>query len=99
MYLLNELWYGNVTPNERSARKNSEYARVSQEANECLEQLMAELSPKEKTVLEAFASKSMTLASISDEDAFICGVRIGARFMLDVLGDYHSQLPQIGENN
>ena len=34
---------------------------------------------------------------IDEEDAFICGVRIGARFILDILGEYHSQIPQIGE--
>ena len=42
--------------------------------------------------------KHVVLSSISEEDTFIRGFRIGAQFILDVVGDYKSQLPQTGDN-
>lgn len=98
MYLLNDLWYGNVNPSERFARRGSEYKKVTAEAAECMDQLMAELTPKGSEILEEFLDKHVILSSISEEDTFIRGVRIGAQFILDVVGDYKSQLPQSGDN-
>ena len=97
MYLLNELWYGNVHPNERFVRSDSQYAKVSKEATDIYDHLMKLLPKEEKALLDEFCKKSMTASSIAEEDAFICGVRIGARFILDITGEYHSQIPQIGE--
>ncbi len=97
MYLLNDLWYGNVNPSERFARRGSEYRKLTEEANNLMEQLMAELTPKGSEILENLLDKHVILSSISEEDTFIRGVRIGAQFILDVVGDYKSQLPQSGD--
>ena len=98
MYLLNDLWYGNVNPSERFARRGSEYRKLTEEANELMEQLTVELTPKGMEILEDLLDKHVILSSISEEDTFIRGVRIGAQFILDVVGDYKSQLPQSGDN-
>ncbi len=98
MYLLSDLWYGNVNPCERYAINNSEYKKARKEANESMDRLMELLSPEAKTLLETVLDKHLILTSISEEDTFIRGVRIGAQFILDVIGDYKSQLPQMGEN-
>ena len=98
MYLLEELWYGNVNPNERYNRPNSEYAKLIKESADCLKQLEEELTPEASNLLEEFCNIQARAAGILEEDTFIRGVRIGARFILDVVGDYHSQTPQIGGN-
>ena len=98
MYLLSDLWYGNVNPCERYTNNNSEYKKVRAEANESMDRLMELLSPEAKILLETVLDKHVVLTSISEEDTFIRGVRIGAQFMLDVIGDYKSQLPQMGEH-
>ena len=98
MYLLNDLWYGNANPSERYACRGSEYKKVTAEAAECMDLLMAELTPKGSELLEDLLDKYVVLNSISEEDTFIRGVRIGAQFILDVIGDYKSQLPQSGDN-
>ena len=98
MYLLSDLWYGNVNPCERYAHNNSEYKKVRAEANENMERLMELLSPEARKLLETILDKNLILTSISEEDVFIRGVRIGAQFILDVISDYKSQLPQMGEN-
>ena len=96
MYLLEELWYGNVNPNERYNRPNSEYAKLIKESADCLKRLEEELTPEASNLLEEFCNIQARAAGISEEDTFIRGVRIGARFILDVVGDYRSQTPQIG---
>ena len=98
MYLLKDLWYGNVNPSERFARRGSEYKKLTEEANELMERLMAELTPKGSEILEDLLDKYIVLNSIFEEDTFIRGVRIGAQFILDVIGDYKSQLPQSSDN-
>ena len=97
MYLLKTLWDGNVRPSERAVRVDSEYQTLRQEIITDLDQLNERLAPEEKLLLQAYSDKSMEAENISNEDAFISGVRIGARFILDVLGEYRSQLPQVGE--
>ena len=96
MYLLQDLWYGNVRPNERYNRPNSEYAKLVKDAADATEQLEKELSPEAKILFDECSRKWSMAASIVEEDSFIRGVRIGARFVLDVVGDYYSQTPQIG---
>ena len=97
MYLLKKLWYGNVNPSERYGRRGSEYKKMTAEANDCMDRLIAELTPKGSEILEEFLDKHMDLNSICEEDTFIRGVRIGAQFILDVVSDYRSQLPQADE--
>ena len=97
MYLLRDLWYGNVTPGERFGRRGSEYMKLTKEATEMMDRLIAELSPEGAKLLEELLDKQIVLHSITEEDIFIRGVRIGAQFILDVVGDYKSQLPQMGD--
>ena len=97
MYLLRDLWYGNVTPGERFGRRGSEYMKLTEEANEMMDRLIAELSPEGAKLLEELLDKQIVLHSINEEDTFVRGVRIGAQFILDVVGDYKSQLPQMGD--
>ena len=98
MYLLKDLWYGNVNPSERYARHSSEYRKLTVEANTLMARLVAELTPTGSEILEDLLDKHVVLSSISEEDTFIRGVRIGAQFILDVIGDYQSRLPQSGDN-
>ena len=97
MYLLEDLWKGNITPDERAVRKGSPYQELQQASIECIEQFRKELSPEGKKALDEYFDKEAQLADISEQDAFVRGVRIGARFILDVIGGYRSQLPQLNE--
>ena len=97
MYLLKDLWYGNVNPSERYGRRGSEYMKLSKEVSDCMERLIEDLPPKSVELLDEFLDKRLILNSIMEEDSFIRGVRIGAQFILDVVSDYRSQLPQADE--
>lgn len=93
MYLLDELWKGKITPDERAVREGSPYKKINRESIEYLNAFYEELSAEGKKAFDLFFQKELELADISERDTFIRGVRIGARFILDVLGEYNSQLP------
>ena len=95
MSVLEELWYGNIAPSERTIRKNSEYARLSKEALHCEEQFINELSDEGRKIYEERITKLLLKCGIEECDSFICGFRLGAKIILEVLGREDSQLPQI----
>ena len=97
MYVLEDLWKGNIDPSGRAIREGSEYQKISHEAIECMNAFHKELSAEGKKVFDEYYSKEMILADLSEQDAFIKGIRFGAQFILDVIGEYRSQMPQIGE--
>ena len=97
MYLLKYLWDGDVNPSERYIRNGSKYSKLTKEVSDCMDRMIEEMSPKCAELLEEFQEKRLILNAILEEDAFIRGVRIGAQFILDVVGDYKSQLPQMGD--
>ena len=97
MYLLKNMWRCNIRPSERAVRTGSEYEALQKEMTNDLERLNEKLTPEEKSLFKEYCGKVLDAEDISNEEAFICGVRIGARFILDVLGEYQFQLPQVGE--
>ena len=82
---------------EREGQEGSPYQKIRRESIACMECFRKELSPEGKKALEEFFNKEAQLTDISEQDAFVRGVRIGARFILDVIGEYRSQLPQVNE--
>ena len=49
------------------------------------------LSPEAKERMEAITDLKHSLSILAEEDVFIYGFRLGARMMLDVMGDYEGQ--------
>lgn len=97
MLLLEDLWEGKINPSERGYPKGGEVAKITHEANGYLHEFLKELSSSGKDAFDHYYDKSIDLQSIAERDSFIRGVRIGARFVLDVLGEYRSPMPQTDE--
>lgn len=95
MLILDDLWYGNVQPSDRAVLHGSEYEKLSRKTAAISDQIRAALTEEQEKLLDDLLDTEMIMASISEQDAFSVGVRIGAKFILDVLGEYASQLPQI----
>ena len=93
MYILEELWNGNITPSERVIRTGSQYAQLQKQLVAAEEDFRKELSPAGKAAYDTFCRKQAELSEISECDCFIRGVRIGARLLLDIVADYPSQTP------
>ena len=93
MYILEELWNGNITPSERVIRTGSQYAQLQKQLVAAEEDFRKELSPEGKAAYDTFCRKQAELSEISECDCFIRGVRVGARLLLDIVADYPSQTP------
>ena len=95
MLILEKLWNGENSPFERSIQENSEYQKLSHRTTELQKLLYRELSTEGQVAFDEYCEKEQQLTDISEQDAFIKGVRIGAKLILDILGEYDSQLPQL----
>ena len=95
MFMIEDLWNGRFTPSERSIRKGSHYQELSNRSTEYLETFRKELSAEGKKAFDDYYSTQMELCDISELDSFTQGIRFGIRLMLDVVGEYHSDLPMM----
>lgn len=93
MYILEDLWNGDITPSERVIRTGSQYAQLQKQLVAAEEDFRKELSPAGKAAYDTFCRKQAELSEISECDCFIRGVRVGARLLLDIVADYPSQTP------
>ena len=85
MYLLEQLWRGNIAPSERYIRSNSEYKKASQAFYDAAEKMTEELTPEGKKYWEAVANYQSDMTMLAEEDIFIYGFRMGASMILDVV--------------
>lgn len=91
MYVLDKLWRGEITPSERMVRPGSDYQKTSSQRNAEMKRLLELLSPEAKEQLEMVETLRYDMNMLSEEDVFICGFRLGARIMLDVMGSHQGQ--------
>ncbi len=85
MRILEELWYGNVTPGEREVEKGSRMWNLGRLILQNKEELEPLLSEKAKEVLEKLRDNQTEMNGINECEIFVCGFRLGARIMLEVL--------------
>ena len=91
MYVLDKLWRGEITPSERLVRPGSDYQKTANQRNAEMKRLLELLTPEAKEQLEAVETLRYDMNMLSEEDVFICGFRLGARLMLDVMGTHPGQ--------
>ena len=91
MYMLRELWRGEISPTDRRVRQGSEYQQRAAEVRKQMMEFAAMLSPEAKERMEEINDQKHSLSMMAEEDVFIYGFRLGARMMLDVIGDYEGQ--------
>ena len=88
MYVLKDLWRGNISPTERSVRPGSDYKKASAEICEQIDRFLESLTPEGKKQLKAISDLRNDMALMGEEDAFIYGFRLGAKMIMDVVGEY-----------
>ena len=84
MKILEELYYGNISPVEKEIIKDSEYDKINQRVNVLIEKFMKELNNKQRTELDDIIETYISLANISETDSFIEGFCLGSKIMLEV---------------
>ena len=91
MYVLRELWRGEISPTDRRVRQGSEYQQRAAEARKQIAEFTAILSPEAKERMDTINDQKHDLSMMAEEDVFIYGFRLGARMILDVMGNYEGQ--------
>ena len=97
MFVLQELWRGNITPSERFVRSGSEYKKIAGKLSDEMDRLMEMISPEARKQLENIGNLRADMTVLANEDYFIYGFRLGARLILDIVGDYQGQFYYPGE--
>ncbi len=87
MYILEDLWSGNIQPYEQSFRQGDEYAQALHKTVEVEEKLDAMLSEEGKKVFEKYQTAQREVMVLTDCQTFSKGFRMGAQIMLDILGE------------
>ena len=90
--ILNELWYGNVSPFEQCTRGNKRLKELLKLVARNREDLDGTLTEKQKETLEKFEDCMNEMHSITERDAFSYGFRLGVQLMaesfLQAIGEY-----------
>ena len=86
MSILNDFFYGNLTPYEYDQSKetmtlNAEVLKEKSDLLDCLSKSNAEM----KAIIAELIEQRMSLTALSERDAYIEGFKAGARFILEVL--------------
>jgi len=85
MDILEEFWYGNITPTEYSRiENNNNYNEALRLVNQNQEQLKATLTDEQNELLEKLLTASEEFANLIELDCFKVGFRLGARFIIEV---------------
>ena len=82
---LEDLYFGNITPNEQSVRSGTALKKAMEQAAECEEKLTALLEDKEKTWLFRLVNAENEIGSTMALEHFILGFRLGVRMILEAL--------------
>ena len=96
MRILEELWYGNIN-DSRSIKNNAKLTELLDLLSKNDDNLMENLSEKEKEIFEKYKDCSAEISQITEFENFIKGFRLGALMMLEVMED--SDCPLINDLN
>ena len=84
--LLEDFYYGNLTPGDRQMAPNSELRLAVGRAADCEEQLMERLGETEQKILNELVEAQFTMDGITARENFILGFRLGVRMMAECMG-------------
>ena len=85
MSLLEELWYGNLSPQEQYLEGNTEYIKLLKAMGDKRDFLENLLSAGQKQALAEYDNSTADLMTLSEAEAFKCGFTLGSLIMIDIL--------------
>ena len=85
MSILEELWYGNVTPNQRSVGQDDRTRKLGGYLLRHEEKLIPLLSEEAKAIYEKIRDNQEELRRLDEREAFCRGFRLGARIAYETM--------------
>ena len=84
MDILEELWYGNITPTEYSRIENNvNYKEALRLVNQNQTRLKATLTDEQSKLLEKLLTASEEFANLVELDCFKVGFKLGAKITIE----------------
>ena len=85
MNIIEDLWYGNISPWERPFKKGSPYAELLALVVRHQEDLLPRLNDEEKEIFEKFADCTTEMHDLAEREAFMKGFVLGSRIIIEVM--------------
>ena len=85
MGILEELWYGNISPCDGGTKKGSEQLELLGYIARHKDELQKRLNGEEKEILEKLIDCTNEMYGISEREAFAQGFTLGARLIIEVM--------------
>lgn len=87
MYILEDLYYGNLFPHEKVSKLDDEMKELLGLLNKNEEKLTATLSDEQKETFEKYKDCNQEISEICEQNAFLNGFRLGARIIIEVVNN------------
>ena len=85
--ILEDFYYGNITPSEKEMQPGSEMQRAISTAARCESQLSESLDEVGQALLTKLIDAQHEIDSITAAENFILGFRLGTRMMVECMDD------------
>ncbi len=85
MQILEDLYLGDIRPNERGFKHNSQYAKALDEVVKVGDTLTESLNEEQKKLFEDYMNAQREVTVLTDCETFCYAFKLGAKIMLDVL--------------
>ena len=85
MDIINELWYGNVSPFEQCTRDDKRLKELLKLVARNREELDGTLTDKQKEILEKFDDCYNELTDINEHEIFTYAFTLGAKIVFEIL--------------
>ena len=82
---IRQLFYGNIFPCERCGNDNEEIKSLSRKLIESRENLCKNLTEEQKEFLERYDDISCELHALFNEEFFVSGFSLGAKFIKEAI--------------
>ena len=79
MDILEDLYYGNLCPHEKCAKRDDEMKELLGLLNRNEKKLTANLSDEQKETFEKYKDCNREISEISERQSFITGFKLGAK--------------------
>ena len=86
MFVLDDLWFGNIQPNEDANPFRSQYQKTLASITKSEDKMLEVLTDEEhRKLLMDLEEKQMELSHWAELGAFVNGFRLGGKIILDLL--------------
>ena len=96
--ILEDLYYGNLSPCQRAVRPDSKTQKLMQKQSDLESKLSGSLAEEQRANFEQYLSLSANLLDANCLDSFITGFRLGARFTHEIFAGTDAPFADLTED-